>query len=223
MILIDLIVVSAGVSALLPADHSPFQPLFLLTICMNATALAEVQFVTALQQKRSSDFSLLYNAYAPALFGVLFRLVNDREQAEDLLQDVFIKIWSNSHQYDPTQGRLFTWLLTITRNVAMDQLRARKVQLKAATYLLEQSERITSTGVVEGMIDRSLLALLAPKYQAVIELMYYKDYTSLEAAKVLKLPIGTVKTRARAALQQLKDYLRSDIQNYRTRIGTYSA
>ncbi len=184
---------------------------------MNATAQTEVKFVAALQKHRSTDFTLLYDAYAPALYGVLLRLVNDSVQAEDLLQDAFVKIWSNSHQYDPSQGRLFTWLLTITRNVAMDELRSRKVQQKATNYLLERSESTTPTKVVEGMVDQSLLATLAPKYQAVVELIYYKDYTSQEAADVLKLPQGTVKTRMRSALRQLKEYFNQDIHHYRAR------
>ncbi|GAB4003848.1 sigma-70 family RNA polymerase sigma factor [Spirosoma sp. KCTC 42546] len=181
---------------------------------MNATSQTETSFVLALQTHRSSDFSLLYNAYAPALYGVLLRLVNDPARAEDLLQDAFVKIWSNSHQYDPKQGRLFTWLLTITRNIAMDELRARKVQVKAASYLYEQSEQTTVANVPEGPVHGSLLNHLAPKYRAVVELMYYRDYTSQEAADQLKIPVGTVKTRIRTALQQLKVHFNQDIHHY---------
>lgn len=181
---------------------------------MNATVQTEVSFVSALQTHRSADFSLIYNAYAPALYGVLLRLVNDQARAEDLLQDAFVKIWSNSHLYDPKQGRLFTWLLTITRNIAMDELRARKVQAKAASYIYDRSEQVTTASVPEGTVHVSILNHLAPKYRAVVELMYYRDYTSQEAAEQLKIPIGTVKTRVRSALQQLKVHFNQDIHHY---------
>lgn len=181
---------------------------------MNTTSPSEEQLVRALQEHRSAGFSILYDAYSPALYGVLLRLVNDPERAEDLLQDAFIKIWSNSHKYDSGQGRLFTWLLAITRNVAMDELRVRKVQVKAASYIYEQAEQVTTAEVREGMVHTPLLSPLAPKYRDVVELMYYRDYTSQEAADKLKIPIGTVKTRLRTALGQLKSYFSTDIHHY---------
>ena len=181
---------------------------------MNTTTQTELSFVQALQEHRSADFKLLYDAYSPALYGVLLRMVKDEARAEDLLQDVFVKIWSHSHYYDPKQGRLFTWLLTITRNIAMDELRSKKVQEKATSYIYERAEQVTPSGVFEGTIHTTLLSNLAPKYRAVVELMYYRDYTSQEAADQLNLPVGTVKTRVRSALQQLKAHFSQDIQHY---------
>ncbi|MVM30324.1 sigma-70 family RNA polymerase sigma factor [Spirosoma sp. HMF4905] len=186
---------------------------------MNATYPTEELLVCALQNHRSADFSLLYDSYSPALYGVLLRLVKDPDRAEDLLQDAFIKIWSNSQNYNPKQGRLFTWLLTITRNLAMDELRARKVRATAATYIYAHEVDSTSPRFAEGMLHQSLLSQLAPKYQTVVELMYYRDYTSQEAADILKLPLGTVKTRMRAALQQLKQFFDQDIQHYHAQYG----
>jgi RNA polymerase sigma factor (sigma-70 family) len=181
---------------------------------MNVTSPTEEILVCALQNHRSTDFTLIYDAYSPALYGVLLRLVKDSARAEDLLQDAFVKIWSTSQSYNPKQGRLFTWLLTITRNLAMDELRARKVRATASTYIYDRSSEAVGTDVAEGTVHHSLLSHLEPKHRAVVELMYYRDYTSQEAADMLKLPLGTVKTRVRTALQQLKHFFYQDIQHY---------
>lgn len=102
---------------------------------MNPNATSENQLVRVLQDHRPADFSLLYNAFSPSLYGVLLRLADDTSRAEDLLQDAFVKIWTSSHSYDPQQGRLFTWVLAITRNLALSERRARKVRLVADAYI----------------------------------------------------------------------------------------
>lgn len=174
----------------------------------------ELRLTNALLDSTSASFTLLYEAYSPALFGVLLRLVHDEARAEDLLQDAFIKIWSNRQHFDPKQGRLFTWLLTITRHIALDELRARKVRTTASTFIYNSSDKEVKPSLPEGKLNQPLLSHLAPKYQAVMELMYYRNYTSQEAAETLKLPIGTVKTRIRKAMQELRLHFKKDIYHY---------
>lgn len=181
---------------------------------MKTKTLTEEQLVLALQGHLPADFAKLYEAYSAALYGVLLRLVKDSDLAKDLLQDAFLKIWSNSQNYDPRQGRLFTWLLTITRHVAMDELRARKIRSTASTYLYEHDDQHVQPQVNAGMLDRALLSPLAPVYQTVVELMYYRNYTGQEAAAYLQIPLGTVKTRVRKALQDLKTHFNADIKHY---------
>lgn len=181
---------------------------------MNLSDQTEMRLVSALLDPTSSSFSLLYDAYSPALYGFLLRLVHDQARAEDLLQDAFIKIWSNRDHFDPKQGRLFTWLLTITRRVALDELRAQKVRTVASTYIYDRSEKDVRPALAEGKIDQTLLSHLSPKYQAVMELVYYRDYTSKETAETLELPLGTVKTRIRKAMQELRSHFRNDIYYY---------
>ena len=181
---------------------------------MKSTIQDEKAFVRALQAGCSSAFTTLYDSYAPALFGVLLRLVKDQQRAEDLLQDAFIKIFSNIHTYNPEQGRLFTWLLTITRNVALNDLRTSKVKQSAQSHLCIQATEYAYLPVSEGPVHNSLLSHLAPKHREVVELVYYKNYTNQEVADELKLPLGTVKTRFRMALQQLKQIFSQDIHCY---------
>ncbi|WP_262512020.1 RNA polymerase sigma factor [Spirosoma pollinicola] len=126
------------------------------------------------------------------------------------------KIWLNSQQYDPAQGRLFTWLLTITRNVGLDELRARKVEQKRSVCSYDWTDEVSAPDLLEGTLTGSLISSLAPNYQAVVALMYYQGFTSQEAAKKLKLPLGTVKTRVRTALQQLRAQFNADIRQYQT-------
>lgn len=183
---------------------------------MNQPLYMEAELIHALRHHQSADFARLYAAYSSALYGVIFRLVKDPIRAEDLLQDAFIKIWLNSQDYDPDQGRLFTWLLAITRNVALSDLRAQKVRLKASTYLGEWAEPATLPDLLEGTLTGSLVSSLEPTYRTVVELMYFQGFTGQEAAKKLKLPLGTVKTRVRSALQQLRVQFSVDIEHYRT-------
>lgn len=104
---------------------------------MNDTNQTESSYVRALQAHRSADFSMLYDAYSPALYGFLLRLVNDPIRAQDLLQDTFVTIWSNSRQYDARQGRLFSWMLSIARNVAIETLNTG--QSRTAAFMADRS------------------------------------------------------------------------------------
>lgn len=182
---------------------------------MTIVVQTETNLVRDLQAKRSSAYKDLYDSYSPALFGVLLRMVKDRDQAEDLLQDTFIRVWSNIHRYDASQGRLFTWLINIARNLALDDLRAQKVRAVAATYISERSDGITSPTFKGGMLYQTLTANLEPKYRQIVDLLYFRDYKLQEVADELKIPLGTVKTRYRMALQQLKRTFKQDIYHYR--------
>ncbi|MCX6212950.1 RNA polymerase sigma factor [Spirosoma sp.] len=183
---------------------------------MNLSDPTERHFTNALQASTATSFSELYEAYSPALYGVLLRLVHDSARAEDLLQETFIKIWLNRQYFDPQQGRLFTWMITITRHVALSELRSQKVRRAGQSYHYDRLEQSVRPSLLAGKLDQSLISQLPPKYQAVVELMYYQDYTSQEIADRLKLPLGTVKTRIRKAMQALRWQFRNDIYHYQT-------
>ncbi|GAB4023425.1 sigma-70 family RNA polymerase sigma factor [Spirosoma migulaei] len=181
---------------------------------MNAVLQAEIELVQALKAKSPTAFSTLYDAYSPALLGTLLRLVKDQPRAEDLLQDVFIKIWSTIDSYDAQQGRLFTWLLTITQNIALDELRKQKVRRSANEYLARHNDQSCYLSFSDGPLYQSMLIYLEPKYRHIVELTFYGDYTKQEIATQLCLPLGTVKTRYRMALQLLKHQFCQDIRHY---------
>ena len=181
---------------------------------MKANLQDEENLVRALRAGSSSAFTRLYDSYSPALFGVLLRVIKDQQRAEDLLQDAFVKIFSNIHTYNSEQGRLFTWMLSITRNLALDELRVSKVKQSAQSHLRTYASDSCFPAVNEGPLYNSLLSHLAPKHREVVELVYYRNYTKQEVADELKLPLGTVKTRFRMALQQLKQLFSQDIYYY---------
>ena len=141
--------------------------------------------------------------------------MRDEEQAQDVLQDIFVKIWKNLDSYDASKGRLFTWLLNVSRNTAIDALRARKAQPSNAIRTDEDNvhiidrEHTTEQPNPEHIGVQEIVSQLRPERKQLIDLVYFAGYTHEEAAEELNLPLGTVKTRIRAALQELKQLFKS--------------
>ncbi|WP_266366904.1 RNA polymerase sigma factor [Tellurirhabdus rosea] len=170
--------------------------------------LSEERLVEQLRQRNEQAFHQLYDQYSPALYGVVCRIVREEEIARDVLQDAFVKIWRNIGSYDASKGRLFTWLLNIARNTAIDSLRtshpAESIQNgDNVVYTIDRQVHTTQPNP-DHMDVSDKVGQLKPERQELIDLVYFKGYTHEEAADLLGLPLGTVKTRVRAALQDLK-------------------
>ncbi len=148
----------------------------------------------------------LYDAYSAALYGHILRRVKKPAIAEDLLQDVFVKVWKNVDKFDPEKGRLFTWLHRITMNTVNSHFtaRAQKLQLEQLDYTGETYSNYSSYSSHEYLDIKGSISNLQPQLKEVIELVYFTGYSQSEAAKILKIPLGTVKTRCRIALRQLR-------------------
>lgn len=154
----------------------------------------------------------LYDRYAPALFGILKRMVPSEDEAKDLLQDAFTKIWKKIGSYDPAKGRLFTWMLNITRNTGIDYLRSAafrhtsKIQSEDSGVSMEKqggSETINIDAI--GLKDK--IGKIDPDLQLVIQKLYFEGYTQSEFSKEYDVPLGTVKTRVRIAMRELRKLL----------------
>lgn len=168
--------------------------------------------MAALQRADRSAFAYLYDNYSAALYGVLKRIVRDETLAEDLLQETFVRVWKNVVRYDAGKGRLFTWLLNVTRNLAIDHLRSRRYTDAQRTDGLDlvRTEGSTEGGILalpDVAIVRTRIATLRDEYRQVLDLVYFHGYTQAEAAEALEVPLGTVKTRIRSALQLLRGEL----------------
>jgi len=129
-----------------------------------------------------------------------------------VLQDAFMKIWNNISSYDSRKGSLFTWMLNVTRNLAIDKKRSKEFSYKNKTDSLDITvSKITPSMYVEQKVkDHALVKLfqhLSPDQQMVIHLVYFKGYTHSEIAEEFNIPLGTVKTRLRAALMKLRKIL----------------
>lgn len=170
---------------------------------------SESELVALLQQRDQQSFGYLYDNYSGALLGVVSAVVPDMETARDVLQEVFVNIWRKIDTYDPSKGRLFTWMLNVARNAAIDKVRSRAFQDSRKNNSIPDSGEISSAALVSGNDARdvglrSLLNTLKEEHRQLIELSYYQGYTHEEIAKSLSIPLGTVKTRIRTALSQLR-------------------
>lgn len=156
-----------------------------------------------------SAFSELYDNYSPALFGVVSKILKEDGDAEDVLQDAFVKIWKKINTFDESKGTIFTWMLNIARNTAIDKYRKLKregkVDIQTLDYSVDEVENGSSKMSTETIGLKELVDKLSPEYQLMIEYIYFKGYTQQEVADELEMPLGTVKTRVRKAVSQLRE------------------
>ncbi|PSR56906.1 RNA polymerase subunit sigma-70 [Adhaeribacter arboris] len=174
-------------------------------------AISEEELVARLRVPEDAAVAQLYDMYSAALYGVILRIVKDTEVAEDVLQECFVKIWSSFSSYDASKGKLFTWLINIARNLAIDKIRSRQYRVGSKTQTLDKSQQYTadSTGFRPEHIGvKELTEKLNPDQKKVIDMMYFDGFTQSEVAEVLEIPLGTVKTRARAAIKALSKLLK---------------
>ena len=162
-----------------------------------------------LQENSRQAFNYLYDNYSPALFGIINQIVRDKEIATDVLQEVFVNIWRKKESYDPAKGRLFTWMLNIARNAAIDKIRSRNYQDNKKNQPLVENVNTgwNSHAVNPDVKDvglKKIVNRLREEQRMLIDLSYFQGFTHEEIAKMLSIPLGTVKTRIRAALTQLR-------------------
>ena len=179
---------------------------------MNITkklTLTEPELVLGLQSKDAAVLKSLYSMYSASLYGVISRIITHTELAEDVLQETFVKIWQSASNYDSTKGRLFTWMMNIARNLSIDKLRSKDFKnsqknqdIENNVSFVDEQNKVTFNPDVLGV--KQLVEGLKPDLQAVLELVYYKGFTHVEAAEKLSLPLGTVKTRIRLAIIELR-------------------
>ena len=170
----------------------------------------EEELVLLLKNESRDAFNYLYKQYAAVLYGVINKVVYDEQTAQDVLQDVFVKIWNNIAQYNPQKGRLYTWMINIARNSAIDKLRSKgeimKGKIQTGDDIVNTMERGRNAEQKTDTIGlRKMVAGLKPEYETIVSLAYFKGYTLDEISKTLEIPLGTVKTRMRHAIQQLRD------------------
>ncbi|HTF81591.1 MAG TPA: RNA polymerase sigma factor [Cytophagales bacterium] len=158
-------------------------------------------------------FEELYDKYSTILLGIAFKITKNQQLAEDVIQESFIKIWKNISSFDSQKSTLFTWMLNITRNTAIDIIRKKSyshsIQLDAQTLgMLDlQSNNNMNVNII-GV--KELINVLKPELREVIDVVYFGGLTHEEASEQLDLPLGTIKTRVRNALKVLKNMYGND-------------
>ncbi len=156
--------------------------------------------------------SYLYDRYSAALNGVVSRIIRNEDIAAEVLQDVFLKIWDRIDQYDPSKGRLFTWMLNLARNQAIDKTRSREMSNEKKTDDLDSivstvESQNSSYQDIDAIGLKEVLNALPEEQKFVVTYLYLKGYTQSELAKEFNIPLGTVKTRLRMAMIELRTQL----------------
>ena len=171
----------------------------------------ELEIIVEQFQKKDADaFQKLYNMYSENICGVINTIVKNSSVAEEICQDVFMKAWKNAESYNASKGRFFTWILNIARNAAIDEIRSKSHKNSkknlSADYFVGILESMTDSE--EGKEDiigiKKLLVNLKDKCIEIIELLYFKGLTQKEVSKELDIPLGTVKTRNRSCISQIR-------------------
>ncbi|WP_373496161.1 RNA polymerase sigma factor [Aquiflexum sp.] len=174
--------------------------------------MEEEQLIAGLRAQNRKTVEYLYDKYSRALFAVISRIITDKDIAEEVFHDAFIKITRKIDSYDESKGRLYTWMANICRNAAIDKTRSKEFSKSSKTNTIDdyvyglESESGTSE-LVDGIGVKELLVDLNEEQRFVIECIYFKGYTHSEISEEFDLPLGTVKSRIRAAINVLKKNL----------------
>lgn len=175
------------------------------------TKLSEPELINLLKKRDDAAYVVMYDNYSALLYGVMKKIVTQEADLENLMQDCFIKIWKNIDSYDPGKGKLATWLLNIARNLAIDFTRSRFFLQQRKNQELDHFVHLETEGsntkIKPDTIGvRQLVDKLNPSTRQVIEWMYFDGYTQQEIADKFGIPLGTVKTRTRMGLKELRTF-----------------
>lgn len=173
----------------------------------------EGELIELLKEHDERGLSYLYDKYSHALFQVIHQFVPQQESAEDVLQQVFLKVWNNIGSFDSSKGRLYTWMLNIARNQAIDYTRSKDFNNRSKTTELPANvykEANPGAVAIRDVGLQRVLEQLPPDSRRLIELSYFMGYTQDEISGILQMPLGTVKTRIRAVIMQLRKVLNTN-------------
>jgi len=182
---------------------------------MDYAAAPDDRLVLALESRDQKALETIYDRYGDYVYSICLRMVGDVQLAEDLSQEVFLRLWRRPDLYDVSRGRFLTWLLSVARNRAIDERRSRGRRFKHETPPSETSEEILESVPTsetrdmavlseERVVVQRALATLPPEQRLAIQLAYFGGYTQQEIAEGLHQPLGTVKTRIRLGLHKLR-------------------
>ena len=178
----------------------------------------EAELMGKISNRDIQALESIYDMYSGLVFSLIRSIIDNKETAEDLLQEIFVQIWEKAHLFDATRGNVCQWIIRLTRNRSIDTLRSRNYQTNTALLSLpdedhmlpqkEQSNPLDATILKERSEQiRNAMNQLSAEQREVIEKAYFGGYKQSEIAKMLNIPIGTVKTRIRLGLLKLESSL----------------
>jgi RNA polymerase sigma-70 factor, ECF subfamily len=180
--------------------------------------ISDAEMIRATARGDEMQFAALYDRYGAILFGLLMRILGDRAEAEDTLQDVFLQVWQKAGAFNEERGTAFTWLVTLARSRAIDRLRSRNVRQRVSLEALragDDQNRAAATDAADqailseqsDIVHQALLEIPEEQRRTLL-LAYFEGLSQTEIAERTGDPLGTVKTRARAGLKKLRELLR---------------
>ncbi|GAE93692.1 RNA polymerase sigma-70 factor [Gracilibacillus boraciitolerans JCM 21714] len=178
----------------------------------------DVKLYQSIQNNEQTALEALYDKYEKLLFSFVYKMSHNRELSEEVVQEVFLKIWTKKGMYDASKGKFSSWLLTVTRYTAIDFMRKKS---EIHDYSLEERDSLqqsepSADEELEWKEDSKMIKKamnhLNQEQQKVITLFYFKAFSQREIAEQLDIPLGTVKGRIRLALQHLKKHIHASEQ-----------
>ncbi len=175
----------------------------------------DADLLKRIHRRDQKALSLLYDRYAPILFPLALRVVSARDDAEEILQEVFLQVWQKADTYVAERGSVYSWVVTMCRNRSIDRIRSGNFKKKSKEVGLEASQTVSDTNPASNPHDlivlkeyaetvRDALKSLSSLEVKILELSYYEGHSQSEIARMLKMPLGTVKTKMRKGLQKLR-------------------
>ena len=176
--------------------------------------LEEARWLSGVAQGDAASFRKLYQRFRGVIYSTIYKVLADREDAEDTAQEVFAQIWQKAHLYEKSRGRALTWVATMARNRAIDRLRTKQRRARLGETFIEREsieDQIDARDASDdadfserARIVRGMMDALTPDQREAIELVYFHGLTHAEAAKRLDQPLGTIKARVRRGLGRLR-------------------
>jgi RNA polymerase sigma-70 factor (ECF subfamily) len=166
--------------------------------------------ILELQNGNARAFERIYHLYSESTYGIIFSIIREEKIAEEVLQDVFLKIWENAPSYNSEKGRFFTWILNIARNAAIDKIRSKSFKnnqqnLKADNFVNILEDKTSFAESVDSIGLKKYIDKLKPVCKKLIDYLFISGYTQKETSEELNMPLGTVKTRNRMCIEQLRE------------------
>lgn len=182
----------------------------------------DADLLRAIVQRDEAALASLYDRYRVILFGLLVRILGSREEAEDILQEVLIQVWRRAADFDEERGKVFTWLVTLSRSRAIDRLRQLSARERLAAASAQEAPAEASDAAEDTYrseqkeIVAGVLAQLPEDQRQALVLAYFEGLTQTEIATRLNTPLGTIKTRMRAGMIKLRELLGDRTESLRS-------
>jgi len=178
---------------------------------LTMTSSVESKISHQLAERNKEAIQLVFTHYGPLLLNVINRVLRDEVMSEDVLQSVLLKIWQNGHNFDSSKGSLFTWLVRVSKNAAIDKTRTKDYRLsqesKNGVEVVSIAESVSSGDEMETLYAKQLIAQLPEDLKTLISMSFFEGYTHKEICEKLGIPLGTVKTRIRTAIKHLRSII----------------